>query len=83
MTSASDLPVGGHDGQSKPDASVLLPKVSVVVSAMNGDPWIDQCIQSVLAQTPPSRFLLLKNKNCVTEVLAVNFQFIPKSSNQS
>lgn len=83
MTSASDFPVGAPSSPAKPDASVLSPKVSVVMSAMNGDPWIDECIRSVLAQTPPSRFLLLKNKNCVTEVLAVNFQFIPKSSNQS
>jgi glycosyltransferase involved in cell wall biosynthesis len=28
-----------------------VPKVSVVLNAYNGDPWIDECIQSVLAQT--------------------------------
>ena len=51
MTVASGLPVEAHGGPSKSDASVLAPKVSVVMSAMNGDPWIDECIQSVLAQT--------------------------------
>ena len=30
---------------------ISVPKVSVVMNAMNGDPWIDECIQSVLAQT--------------------------------
>ena len=28
-----------------------MPKVSVVLNAHNGEPWIDECIQSVLAQT--------------------------------
>lgn len=51
MTIASDLPLGAHSGPSKPNTSVHSPKVSVVMSAMNGDPWIDECIQSVLAQT--------------------------------
>lgn len=29
----------------------MVPKVSIVLSAYNGDPWIDECIQSILGQT--------------------------------
>lgn len=51
MTIASDSAVRVPGGPSKQDAPVLSPKVSVMMIAMNGDPWIDECIQSVLAQT--------------------------------
>jgi len=30
---------------------MTIPKVSVVLNAYNGTPWIDECIQSILAQT--------------------------------
>jgi glycosyltransferase involved in cell wall biosynthesis len=29
----------------------VIPKVSVVLNAYDGDPWIDECIQSILGQT--------------------------------
>ena len=29
----------------------MIPKVSVVLSAYNGDPWLDECIKSILGQT--------------------------------